>query len=152
MSEFKVLEHYSADAWDDELIFEIIDTFLIEKGVIEVREDLSVVLLEGNDIVHRVEDEIPLNYDFCLGSDYRNQAEALVEDFPQRELFGWRMAEGAETQHSVEGPFRSVAEALSEFPEFFSMLKTAPGRYCTPVLCDEGGFSRFWLGLYQTLD
>ena len=47
MSEFKVVEHYSADAWDDELVSEIIDTFLIEKGVIEVREDLSVALLGG---------------------------------------------------------------------------------------------------------
>lgn len=152
MSEFKVLDHYSADVWDDELVSEIIDTFLIEKGVIEVREDLSVALLEGNDIVHRVEDEIPLNYDFCLSSDYRNQAESLVEDFPQRELFGWKMVEGEGTQHSAEGPFRAVIEALSEFPEFLGMLKTTPGRYCTPALCDEDGVSRFWLGLYQPLD
>mgnify|MGYP006961971378 CR=1 FL=1 len=131
---------------------DMVDAAFDNKGIVIIDNAFEVSYVRDSETVKEIEGELVFEDFWEDGLDTRSQARALLESFQSRELFGWEMIEGQETAHSVEGPFRTVLESLSEFPEFFDMLMGTPGQYCTPIVHDSKGIARFWAGMYRPLE
>ena len=129
-----------------------VDKVLNDKGIVIVDEGFDVSFVRNVETVKEIESALVFEEFWESGLDTRHQARALAESLQRREIFGWKMISGCETAHSVEGPFRTVLEALSEFPEFLEMLTNEPSQYCTPLVYDNKGIAQFWVGMYRPLD
>lgn len=135
-------------------VFELdeVDKVLNDKGIVIVDEGFDVSFVRNVETVKEIESALVFDEFWESGLDTRHQARALAESVQSREISGWKMISGCETAHSTEGPFRTVLEALSEFPEFLEMLTNEPGQYCTPIVYDSEGIARFWVGMRHPLD
>lgn len=135
-------------------VFELdeVDKVLNGRGIVIVDDSFQVSFVRNVETVKEIESALVFKEFWESGLDTRHQARALAESVQSQEIFGWKMISGCETAHSAEGPFRTVLEALSEFPEFLEMLTNEPGQYCTPLVYDSEGFAQFWVGMCRPLE